>query len=255
MTGQAKCIFCGENVDSAEHIISQWLHPYLARTHSIMSRRQLPKGHSGSPLTTVRLKYRQGPSLNIRLRRTCKKCNNTWMSGLETAVMPTLAALVTGSPIELGEDAHRALARWVVLKTIVIDSYQPTVAAITPEQREAFKQNYEIPAFWLISIARNQGIRWRAKWAHRSYTSVLAPSFSRPERANSQATTIGLGQLIIHSYSAPYDLGYSRMERAMRPFTRLWPSRGYIRWPESEGLVDRDIDFLADIIKNTSGVV
>lgn len=249
---RTRCLFCNNNVNSGEHVFSEWMHDILPRAPTSMTRRMLPQGKSGSSLITERYKDKQGPTFNQKLRRVCSDCNNIWMSGIETDVKPILSPMILGEQIELDEEDQRKLACWITLKTIIIDSYQPQSSAISQEQRDLFSSLKSPPPNWLISIARNSGTRWRSSWSHRSYSLEKLPTFVRPERANLQATTIGLGQLVVHSFSAPNDFVHSRMAWAMEPFTRLWPLPSKaLRWPQPNGLSDYEIDVLANVIRLT----
>jgi hypothetical protein len=59
--------------------------------------------------------------LTMTVRRTCKSCNNGWMSQLEVATEPVLAPMFGGSPQLLTDEKARVLATWM-LKTSLVAS-------------------------------------------------------------------------------------------------------------------------------------
>jgi hypothetical protein len=72
--------------------------------------------------TTAR--HKQGKVLSTRYRVVCKHCNETWMSRAEAEAKSILLELMQGFRTELTLLHKQTLARWLVLKAMVIDKGQ-----------------------------------------------------------------------------------------------------------------------------------
>lgn len=51
-------------------------------------------------------------AMNLQVRVVCERCNNGWMSALETRVKPILSSLMAGTESRLSEDDLGVLAAW-----------------------------------------------------------------------------------------------------------------------------------------------
>ena len=63
-----------------------------------------------------------GASASVVVKRVCERCNNEWMSGLETQVRPTVWKLVLGQRADLNSEQQLALALWSTKTAMVFDA-------------------------------------------------------------------------------------------------------------------------------------
>ena len=97
---------------------------------------------------------RPGSPLSHRLRVVCEKCNNTWMSALQSKVKPILLPLVLGEWRPLSERDRETLAAWLTMFVMVVDFGNRDVRAITQEQRARFLACQKAEPGWFMWIAR-----------------------------------------------------------------------------------------------------
>lgn len=85
------CIFCLSRRDlTGEHAFPVWLGKALGPSATRLGEQQFTK--DGRLLRSY-----NAPGFSLKSNAVCKKCNNGWMSQLETSVKPVL------EPVALGE--------------------------------------------------------------------------------------------------------------------------------------------------------
>lgn len=83
----------------------------------------------------------------------CPRCNNGWMSRLETAVQPILRPLVLGKHARLTEDEITTLATWATKTALVYEPVHPAAEGTTAstDDRRWFAHQAPLPhsGVWL----------------------------------------------------------------------------------------------------------
>lgn len=125
-----QCAFCPSRPDSREHVFGEWMAPVLGidpkdvetiYTHSYA----VDPDHVAMGIETVfrsSIRPRSGNPAGRKEQMVCRKCNNEWMSRLETMVAPVLTPLVHGQTTELSPSDQEVLARWAD-KTAIVWEY------------------------------------------------------------------------------------------------------------------------------------
>ena len=80
---QPPCIFCGKPADSKEDLFPRWI---LRR---VVTRQPLSRQIGDGPPEITE-------DQEVRLPCVCQKCNNTWLSGMETTVKKFLGPMIDG---------------------------------------------------------------------------------------------------------------------------------------------------------------
>ncbi|MCH7737462.1 MAG: hypothetical protein IH872_08695 [Chloroflexi bacterium] len=119
-----KCIFCGGQPLSKEHLLGAWLTPTI-----VEARLTPPTGERIIYIDDyrmvdgeiVRQNRRFVNNINLTVRCVCVPCNNGWMGDMEKEVKPIIESLLAGK-YTLGQDDQIALARWAT-KTAIIFRY------------------------------------------------------------------------------------------------------------------------------------
>src|SRR5579875_2796011 len=101
------CKFCGTDATlTREHVFGQWLRDYFRSDgRNEYLRRQITfdvdETHS-----------RPGPNFDMVVRDFCGRCNNGWMSELETSVEPILGPMLQGARRAITATDQHTLATW-----------------------------------------------------------------------------------------------------------------------------------------------
>lgn len=105
---------------SREHILPQWLHPYIEMPGVSLEHRAV--NEEGARL------LRSHDLKSFALNSICTRCNNGWMSRLEMEVKPILLPLISGerSSQSLSADERTVLACWAFKTAFMILSVQKT---------------------------------------------------------------------------------------------------------------------------------
>ena len=108
------CLFCGASgALTDEHLYGKWLRKLGYTGEGV---REIIPGDGSKPI------IQRGGPFSKTLKIVCRPCNNEWMSGMETAAEPLLAAMFNsgGSSVRLDEAAQLTLARWAFKTAAVI---------------------------------------------------------------------------------------------------------------------------------------
>jgi hypothetical protein len=242
-------MFCESNATSSEHIWSAWMKPYFPK-HPKDESLQAAYSMGETNLRPGPMKTFRGHPTSRKLKVVCKKCNNGWMSVLESGAKSLLLPMLLGQRIVLDDAAQRTMVQWITLKMMVLDYADPTAAVFTRAQTLAFSATREIPADVKIWLLRG-GIAGYAR-SSRSFAALfprhLFP-FGVPdalkELPNTQALLLCVGKLVIwavHSHLPELELGKSRQTFAKA----LWPRfRPTLAWPPMQTLPPDQINWLA----------
>ena len=160
---QRFCIFCGSSGLTREHIWPEWfgrLLPEKEMNH--VHIRTMPSERS-VVISPPSAKRKQGDVSSKKIKVVCKTCNETWMSNIETTVIPIMTPLIQGQQITLTLAAQQILARWMTMKTIVAEYDNPLTQSIPESARHWFKEHQRPPEGWQIWISSYHGVRWQRR--------------------------------------------------------------------------------------------
>jgi hypothetical protein len=138
------CIFCGNPADSKEDLFPRWI---LKR---VVTRQPLYRQLGDDPPEITE-------DQEVRLPCVCQKCNNTWMSGMETTVKKFLGPMIEDFSLPLDRQNQQNLAEWAVKGAMCSDTIQPHPRFFTDADCHAFKLKRTIPDRTLVFAARFTG--------------------------------------------------------------------------------------------------
>jgi hypothetical protein len=106
-----RCVFCGNEGVTREHVWPQWINKLLDE-------------RPGDTSMTVRSnrdnKGRKAPRLDMQLRQVSGPCNTRWMCRLEEQAKPILTPMIIGEmPVELTPVSQSTRANWA-MKTVLM---------------------------------------------------------------------------------------------------------------------------------------
>jgi hypothetical protein len=142
------CIFCGHPLApaaqnkphsrTAEHIFADWFRRISG--HKIMNM-YLGNLNGASPQLV-----RRPPLNNLAMKGVCKKCNNGWMSLLETTVEPIMQRVFGGMDVdELSNDELKILAEWTAKTAIALSYATPRHAPVPLQASHSLHPDYHGP--------------------------------------------------------------------------------------------------------------
>jgi len=200
----------------------------------------------------VTRKKGSGSVNTITLKVVCQTCNSGWMSLQETAVRPILTPLIQGQPITLNADSQRILAAWITMKLMVIEHSQPNDLSTPQAHRSFLFENKLPPTGWHIWLIKHSSEVWtNAYFRIANLMSLLSEGVVIPiDRSlpqNTQAQTLGIGQLAIQGISTSVSGLNFNVPPELRPtYRQVWPYEGDIIWPPLVTLNESDMVGVTD---------
>jgi len=102
------CIFCDEDSGSREHLWPKWIHE-----RKDFGALRIQRGNA-APIVV--------PDPEQKVKTVCGKCNNGWMSDLESENIPLIGCMFHGLTVPLTEVQQHSVVAWAVKTTMVIES-------------------------------------------------------------------------------------------------------------------------------------
>lgn len=138
------CIFCGNPADSKEDLFPRWI---LRR---VETRQPLYRQLGDAPPEVTE-------NQEVRLPCVCQRCNNTWMSGMETTTKKFMGPMIEDLSLSLDRQNQQNLAEWAVKGAICSDTVDVHPRFFGESECHAFKQKRTIPDRTLVFAARFTG--------------------------------------------------------------------------------------------------
>jgi hypothetical protein len=145
---------------SEEHIWPEWMHPFLPKFKAPNKQEAYQTIRLGLLIAQSRRKVQQGHVYTKRLKLVCKRCNETWMDGIEEAVKPTMVPMLQGKRIRLRHADKVAVSIWIALKVMVTESEEPRDTVISQVDRTIFMKTGQIPKHLSIWIGHHNTQDW-----------------------------------------------------------------------------------------------
>jgi hypothetical protein len=220
-----KCVFCGGSGLTKGHIWPEWMGDVLISeaTHHVQTVGELKTFTPKMRRPAYKQRMRQGHAGSRKLRNTCANCNSGWMSLIESSAKPFAIPLMRGEPYLLTTIGQRFLSALLCLITIRVEFSDMATQAVPPSDREWFKEKFEPSSNWQIWIAKYADDDPEKHWCyHHGFVIVSSPDENAgPYMCNTQATTLVIGRLCAHIFSAtdwPDFDGYEGVT-----LSRIWP--------------------------------
>jgi hypothetical protein len=217
------CIFCGNPADSKEDLFPRWVLRRVDTRQPLY--RQL--GEDPPEITDDQ---------EVRLPCVCKKCNNTWMSGMETTVKKFLGPMIDDFSLPLDRQNQQNLTEWAMKCAMCNDTVDPHPRFFTDPECHEFKQNRTIPDQTLVFAARFTG---RSLDSNGVDFTLIEPA-SGTLLVRGHIYTVMAGHVVLQVLSwhpdSPHQGKIIRFKAADGPWGKLtiqvWPvERKSVTWP------------------------
>lgn len=141
------CIFCAQKADSIEDAIPLWLSARFKAPGTMEHQPGINKPTLTYPVTQPK----------ITIKRVCKKCNNGWMSRLESRAKPVLTRILDEPACTLDIHNSKTLALWSAKTSMMMEVVNPSENwAFSELDRCLIYTNDLVPAstdVWLATCA------------------------------------------------------------------------------------------------------
>jgi hypothetical protein len=151
------------------------------------------------------------------------------MSSLQVEAKSVLVPLITSHRWTLDLQSQRTLASWATMFTMVYESGVPEASGNPTEAFRQFASTREPLPYWVVSFGSYSGTHWLTRI--ESYSSFVKYGYGSPYqpkvplRTNTQATTAGIGTLLLHTFYSlefPPWLLDEHFHRSLKLY-RIWP--------------------------------
>lgn len=103
-----RCVFCGDQGVTREHVIPRWVFEELKREYSTSQQFE----HSSGDGETIEFQWRSS-TIDFTVKRVCRACNTGWMnSALEQPCIPLVSSMLRNLKTTISRDDCRILAAW-----------------------------------------------------------------------------------------------------------------------------------------------
>lgn len=219
-----QCLFCQNPANTAEDIWSTWILKDLKPVQPI--RYTLGKTFA---------KWIEKPE--VRIKAVCHTCNNGWMSNIEGENKPHMLAMMNDKPTVLTPEQQKLLARWAILKAMVIEGGSPKKRTPFYSARERLDMK---PPLRSLPIGTLTWIgRLSVKAFHVGVTDTFGEINNIPKAFHGCVTTIIVGHLVIQVMTMHVLAPFATMR--LRPegnpgawdinLLEIWPVFGDKAWP------------------------
>jgi len=250
-----RCIFCGGNKVSREHLWSDWMaelfpeyaDPNRVETY-IVRNDKLFKNIKSETLD------RPGLTFTKSIRAVCAPCNNGWMNTIEQAARPVLTPMFNSESLTLTEAMRDALATWCAMKFMVAEHMRRDHHTTPEDVRRQFMNTKVAPDFFRIWALRCGDGGWESGFSRN--TAVVSLANKLPDGLsvrNTQSITWGVGDVLFyHTATLIPNLHFGISPAVDGLSVQLWPRiPDDIAWPVGRRLHWREGMALAESIKDS----
>jgi hypothetical protein len=183
-----QCLFCGNEANSKEHLWSDWI---LKRLGTKPTRVKMGKARA----STI-------PHSVIEVRCACVTCNGGWMSDSESENIPIIGRLMENTATSLDAAQQTSLARWAVMKAMVLDG-------VNAKNRGHFFTRSECETLHLQQRIPDKTVVEIGAYAESGYsadgTIVWLDFPNAPKAAKASVSTFVIGHLVIQVVSVHHE--------------------------------------------------
>lgn len=244
MPNRAPCIFCGkwDSRPSKEDVIPKWIARKFGKQN--WENKSI---HSNRVFTT------RG-TLGLFTRAPCTRCNNEWMSQLESEAKPILGPLIDGVPTELTTEQQRIVALWFLKTCIVHEALHDENPRYFRwmECRMLMKFRMFPPITWVF-LGRYIGSGDILTREQPMNLELGEADTANPQSAYGYSVTFAINQLALQIFTVRPpenfnlgNIGFKMSPDWHRATVQIWPPIGPVNWPPPAAFDDAGFELLTD---------
>jgi hypothetical protein len=223
---QRRCIFCGGNRLTREHVLGDWVRRLADIKDSASARHTF---HPNDGFTRA-VDFSE-PPLKWVARVVCGECNHGWVSEIDNAAAIVLTPLLQGKQRRLSSEDQGTLATWAFKAGCVIDA-----AALGgggprfPQADRSWLREHRCPpemcAAWITSWPGTM-----TAWTHFWGIDMLKPGELKSGSVNAYGATIALGPIVLRVYATTNEaLAPSYLIEQRRGVFPIRPASEMLNW-------------------------
>lgn len=136
-------MFCGARPLTKTHLLALQFLPHFPAVDGYSTRRDWHDDGVAEP--TERHIHRDGPALEVWVKRACWPCNGEWMAGIENQIAAPLIEMAWGEKGLLTRDGMLSLATWATIVAMLRGAAAADVTALDPRDPVFLRQNSSPP--------------------------------------------------------------------------------------------------------------
>jgi hypothetical protein len=252
---QGKCIFCGSNGLTKQHVWPNWLKNVIPIS-SVSRTQSLTRfyGNEKNILIHPDSSYKQGGLWSQKIRNVCAKCNNGWMSRLEEDAKPIISSLINNEEFTLDEGSQRIISTWVAVVSIMAEFTDMHSLSIPEDHRQFIMDNNKTPDGWSIWIGRCKDSSWKERYSHNGFAIVPKELIKCVPNGNTQISAFTIGELFIYIFSTTVpQLFMDIPESLSNKLFCICPFEKIIYWPLENVLNGNEADEITEVFPGNRG--
>ena len=259
-----RCVFCDVEGVTNEHLWPLWMHPLLPEDLKDFHISYVTSTNfvDGEKVSEKEKREHRGAVRHTKIRRFCKRCNETWMGSIEREAMGILEDMMLSKKMRLSENNVTKVATWFALKSMVFEyTGHPDSIAVPKSDYDYIRANKLPPPHWRIWIGSQNVDSWIMRCFNQptvgAMLSDIKSNIAKVDGCNVQATSFGLLQLFAHISSSDdprlvkqHDTAIDnrRAENGEHGLLTIWPFSGEIEWPRTFFLGSDDLEYFANSV-------
>lgn len=237
MNNRPRCIYCGEEGQSAEHLYGQWLRdilPDFGNKH-VITTTGWRDGLRQEPIDESR--FKAGSLYNASVRAPCRSCNSGWMNVINGEAREALTRLKEGEWWPTTPSEREALATWLTMFTINHTYALPLASPIPADEPKKFMTaRRPMPrwSFWVGLL--HPECRWQVGTKHTK--TMFFGNTDLAAGPNSLTLCIPLKRALFMCFRT--STGFSISAEAAKKhlfLSSIWPMKAWNMFP-SPPLID-----------------
>jgi hypothetical protein len=226
------CIFCNNKASTGEDAWPKWLMKrFPASNTSYMDAERGGK--------KLRIWSMSKPKLVVNW--LCAKCNNGWMSLIESKTKPVLVSILDDKLSAIDSSSQSTLACWAVKTSMVLECLYPNRTWFyTNDERQLMRTTQTLPprtSVWIAKCVEPKNIYSAAKDLRTSLDDNGVHAYATTMAFGSiafQVVSIKTPETIPESVSITYDVTEGPWEKTL---LQVWPViHESLEWPAGYGL-------------------
>lgn len=237
------CVFCGGSPLTREHVFPQWTRS-LPVPADLLKLQLVPEpvrrvktvlDEDGRYETVTEVLGGRKPlPTDVTVKVVCARCNNGWMSSLESDVRPVLTKMTTKRAMNLSLADQELLARWVFKTALMYAFWDPDASPFLPTTYRRFYRTRTMPPSAWAWVTRSESQWADMAMSMRNMRADVRLEPDQDERNNSTAMYLAVnGVAFLLHFSRSLAESYLALPDPWdRGWVRLHPHAERTQWPQ-----------------------